>query len=120
MAPFAAIDELNHEDSLNGSAVVTDDVEIAVRQYMRKKPDEFYNNLTPQESKKHDSCSPLGRATAMRIVHVGFDVGSESLHGAMELPTGEPQCELPQCRIRFGERLGRMNQRSENEEKKIN
>lgn len=50
MASLAVINELNHEDSLNGLTVVTGDVETAVRQYMRKKPDEFYNNLNVDKS----------------------------------------------------------------------
>jgi hypothetical protein len=51
MASLAVINELNHEDSLNGLTVVTGDAETAIRQYMRKKPDEFYIILNADKSK---------------------------------------------------------------------
>ena len=52
MASLAVIHELNHEDSLTCFLVVTDDVETAARQYKRKKPNEFYNNLSLDYSEK--------------------------------------------------------------------
>lgn len=46
------MNELNHEDSLNCLVVVTGDADIAVRQYMRKKPNESYYNFNGGNSKK--------------------------------------------------------------------